>query len=97
MPVAIEWSTSGPGATAANYDELIKRMGAVPGGPHPGEGCLFHWIRVAPDGLHGADVWETQADFDNFAATKLGPLSEELGLPKVRTKSYETHNYLTAH
>lgn len=97
MAIAIVWNTRGPGATAANYDELIKRMSATPGGPHPGEGCLFHWVRVDHDGLHGVDVWNSQSQFDTFAANVLGPLATELGMAMPQTTSHDVHNFLTAH
>ena len=73
MAIAIEWSTRGPTGTAAKYDELLAKLNVNPGGPHPGAGCLFHWVRVGPDGLHGVDVWDTQQHFDDFAANVLGP------------------------
>jgi hypothetical protein len=97
MAVAIAWKTLGPKATAANYDALILAMGVVPGGQHPGAGALFHWVRVAQDGLHGVDVWQSQAQFNTFAENMLGPESAKLGLPAPITQSYDIHNYLTAH
>jgi hypothetical protein len=97
MAIAIEWSTRGAGATAAKYDEVLALMHAAPGGPHPGEGCLFHWVRVDHDGLHGVDVWDTQAHFDQFAANILGPISAQVGLSPPQTKSFDIHAFLTAH
>jgi hypothetical protein len=97
MAIAIEWSSRGQGATAATYDKLLALLNANPGGPHPGEGCLFHWMRVAPDGLHGVDVWDTQEHFDQFVANMLGPASQKVGLAPPQTKSYDAHNFLTAH
>jgi hypothetical protein len=97
MAVAIEWRSTGPGATAANYDALIAALGAVPGGPHPGVGALFHWVRVAHDGLHGVDVWQSQAQFDAFAQNMLGPEAGKLGIPMPHTTPFDIHNFLTAH
>ena len=62
-----------------------------------GEGCLFHWARVAHDGLHGVDVWDTQQHFDQFAANVLGPAVAQVGMSAPQTKSYDIHAFLTAH
>jgi hypothetical protein len=97
MAIAVELSIRGAAATPAKYDEAIRRMDATPGGRHPGEGCLFHWVRVAPDGLHVTDVWDTREHFDRFAAEKIGPISEQVGLPQPQTKFFDVHNFLTAH
>lgn len=97
MAIAIEWSTHGPGSTAAKYDELLALLHAAPGGPHPGEGCLFHWVRVANDGLHGVDVFDTQQHFDQFVANVLGPAVVQVGMSAPQTKSRDIHAFLTAH
>src|SRR5215510_569299 len=97
MAIAIEWSTKGPTGTAAKYDQLLALLNVAPGGPHPGVGCLFHWARVGPDGLHGVDVWDTQQHFDEFAANVLGPAAQQVGMAMPHTKSYDVHAYLTAH
>lgn len=97
MAIAIEWVTRGPGATAAKYDQLLALLSATPGGPHPGEGRLFHWARVANDGLHGVDVFDTQEHFDQFVANVLGPAVAQVGMAAPQTKSYDVHAFLTAH
>jgi hypothetical protein len=97
MTIAIEWSTRGPTGTAAKYDELLAELHVAPGGPHPGEGCLFHWAREDHDGLHGVDVWDTQEHFDNFIRDKLGPATEKVGMSPPQTKSFDIHAFLTAH
>jgi nitrogenase subunit NifH len=97
MAIAIEWSTHGPGSTAAKYDKILALLHAAPGGPHPGEGCLFHWVRVANDGLHGVDVFDTQQHFDQFVANVLGPAVVQVGMSAPQTKSHDIHAFLTAH
>ena len=97
MAIAIEWSTRGPGATAAKYDELLALLNATPGGPHPGEGCLFHWARVANDGLHGVDVFDTQEHFDPVRGKRAWPPRRTGGMSAPQTKSYDIHAFLTAH
>jgi hypothetical protein len=96
MTIAIEWSSRGPGNTAASYDQLLTLLNATPGGPHPGEGCLFHWVRVGPDGLHGVDVWDTQAHFDHFVSDRLAPAIQQVGMSAPQTKSFDVQNFLTA-
>ena len=51
MAIAVEVSFHGHGATLENYKKTITLMGATPGGPHPGPGCLFHWITEVGGGL----------------------------------------------
>jgi hypothetical protein len=97
MAVAIQWVTRGPTGTAEKYDELLAVLGVAPGGPHPGEGCLFHWCRVDHDGLHGVDVWDTQAHFDAYVQNILGPAVAQIGMTPPHTESFDIHAYLTAH
>jgi hypothetical protein len=62
MAVALELSYNGPGATSANYNQLLQRLGVSPGGRHPDPDCLFHWrlsrksaafdVPRRPDGRH---------------------------------------------
>ena len=42
MAVAVELSYNGPGATRANYDQLLQQLGVSPEGRHPDPDCLFH-------------------------------------------------------
>ena len=96
MAVAVEFNTPGAQATLDKYFELIKIMGTNPEGAHPDPGCLFHWVTSAPGGLRGADVWRTEEEFNSFAAEKLGPMSDQVGLPRTQTKIVEVGNFLTA-
>ncbi|MGH2722567.1 MAG: hypothetical protein ACRDJO_13350 [Actinomycetota bacterium] len=85
-----------PGATLDQYDQTAARMGFTPHGPG-GPGGLFHWVMATDDGIRVTDVWETREDFDTFAATKIGPITAEVGMsgPPQMT-FYEVHSYLTA-
>jgi hypothetical protein len=96
MAIAVEVSFHGQGATLENYKKTITLMGATPGGPHPGPGCLFHWITEVGGGLEVTDVWKTKEQFETFAAEKIGPLSEQAGMPKPQIKFIEVANFLTA-
>jgi hypothetical protein len=71
-------------------------MGFEPGGPGA-PGGLFHWVTATDDGLRVTDVWETAEQFQEFADTKIGPITQEVGVdgpPQITM--YEVHNHLTA-
>ncbi len=92
MPVAIEMDF--PGATLAQYDQIIEKMGTTPGGPVP-PGAIFHWVSQTDEGLRVVDVWETQEAFDRFAEEQIGPYSREVGItepPQMRV--HDVHNHL---
>jgi len=84
-----------PGATLAQYDEVIKRMGFRSGGPGA-SGALFHWVAKTDDGLRVVDVWESREQFEKFSADKIGPITAQVGIPAPpRVTFIELHNYLT--
>lgn len=84
------------GGTLEQYDQVIEKMGFQPGGPG-GEGGLFHWVTKTDDGIPVTDVWESQEAFDPFAQEKIGPITQEVGVPEPPTvQIFEVHNYLTA-
>ena len=96
MAIAVEVSFYGPGATLENYNKSIALLGATPGGHHPASGCLFHWVTEADGGLEVIDVWKTKQELETFAAEKLAPVVEELGIPKPEIKFVDVANYETA-
>jgi hypothetical protein len=94
MPVAAVMEFKS--ATLEQYDEVIERMGFAPGGAGA-PGGLFHWVTATDGGIRVTDVWETAEQFQQFAETQIGPITQEIGVegpPEVTT--YEVHNYLTA-
>jgi hypothetical protein len=97
MAIAVELSNHGQGATIENYFKVIELMGAVPEGPHPDPGCLFHWVRSDSGGVFVTDVWKTREEFDKFAQEQIGPKSEQVGMPKPQIKVIDPiDNFLTA-
>ena len=43
------------------------------------------------------DVWGSRDTFERFAQEKIGPISQEVGLPNPpEIQFFEVHNYLTA-
>ena len=96
MAVAVEMSFEGPGATLQNYFEAIQKMGEAPEGPHPDPACLFHWVTEHGNGFRVADVWKSQADFQHFADTQIGPVSAAVGLPRPHQQDFiDVANFLT--
>jgi hypothetical protein len=94
MAVAVELTFAG--GTTDQYDQIIKKMGFVPGGKGA-PGGLFHWVTKTADGMRVVDVWETKEQFERFAQEKIGPISAEVGIPAPPTITFhEVHNYLTA-
>jgi len=94
MAVAVQLDFSG--STLEQYDEVIGKMGLTPGGPG-GPGGLFHWVTKTDDGLRVTDVWESKEAFETFAQEKIGPVSQEVGMPNPpEVQFFEVHNYLTA-
>ena len=94
MPVAIVMEFEG--GTLEQYDEVIKRMGFEPGG-EGAVGGLFHWVSKTDDGLIVTDVWETAEQYQQFAEEKIGPITQEVGVPgPPKLTFHDVHNYLTA-
>jgi hypothetical protein len=65
------------GATAAKYDEVIRRLTAI--GQRVPDGQLYHVCYGDAQRLQVIDVFESQAKLDAFGA-KLGPILQELGI-----------------
>jgi hypothetical protein len=84
-----------PGGTLEQYDQVTEKMGLEPGGPGP-EGAHFHWVTATDDGIRVVDVWETQEQFDQFAAEQIGPASQEVGMPgPPQTSVHQVHNHFS--
>ncbi len=84
------------GGTLEQYDDVIRRMGLTPKGDAPA-GALFHWSAATADGIRVTDVWESQEQFERFAAAEIGPHTVAAGIPgPPRTQFAQAHSYLTA-
>ena len=94
MPVAAEMNFRG--ATLDQYDQVIEKMGFTPGGPGA-PGLLFHWITETGDGIRVVDVWESKAQYEQYAQEQIGPKTQEAGFPNPPELTLrELHNHLTA-
>jgi hypothetical protein len=94
MPVAVVMDFEG--ATLDQYDQVLEKMGLAPGGPGP-KGALFHWVTATEDGIRVTDVWETQAQFEQFAQEQIGPFTQEVGFEAPPKLAYhDVHSHFTA-
>ncbi len=85
-----------PGATLEQYDQVIDLMGLTPGGPVP-PGAMFHWVTQTDDGIRVVDVWETQEQFEKFAAEEIGPKTQAAGIQGPPSMTFHPiHNYFTS-
>ncbi|WP_427174812.1 hypothetical protein [Arthrobacter sp. 92] len=83
------------GATLAQYDQVIEKMGLTPGGPAPA-GAISHWAAATDNGILVTDVWETREQYDAFARDQIGPFSAEAGIPEPpKVTYYDVHSYFT--
>jgi hypothetical protein len=96
MAVAVDVTFHGQGATLENYFRAIEVMGGAPEGRHPSPGCLFHWVTEVGGGLNVTDVWQTRDQFEQFARDKIGPISQQVGLPQPQVKFIDVANFMTA-
>ena len=85
-----------PGGTLEQYDQVMVKMGLTEGADPP-EGAIFHWVTKTGDGIRVTDVWESRETFDRFAQEKIGPITQEVGVPgPPKTTFYDVHNYMGA-
>ena len=75
MPVIAMFEVEG--ATAAKYDEVIRRLTEM--GLRVPDGQLYHVCYGDRERLQVIDVFESQAKLDDFGA-KLVPLLQEMGI-----------------
>ena len=96
MAVAFEMRFEG--ATLEQYDRVMELMGRE-GSPMDvaPEGAIFHWVAKTEDGIIVVDVWESDEQFNAFAAEQIGPFTQQAGIPAppVVTR-YAVHNTLGA-
>jgi hypothetical protein len=95
MAIAAVITFHGPGLKIDKYLESLTLLGATPGGAHPDPSCLFHWAAAEPNGYVVTDVWTDKPAFEKFIAEKVGPVSEQLGIPSPHIKFVDVAAYLT--
>lgn len=76
-----------PGADLAQYEKVTQELG-----PEPIDGNLLHIVGEADGALHIVDVWESAEKADRFAAERLFPAWERLGIapsPEMKLIAYD--------
>jgi len=81
------------GVTAEQFDQLEASVNARANRP---DGLIFHASGPIDGGWGVIDFWESRADFDRFAAERIGPAmaaAGAAGAPDIR--EFPVHEYLT--
>jgi hypothetical protein len=77
--------------SAAQYDEVIKRLDAAGVGNPPGR--IHHSAFGDPEHMMVYDVWDSQESFDKFGQT-LMPILNELGIDPGQPAVMPVHNMI---
>ena len=77
--------------TAAQYDEIIRRLDAAGAGEPAGR--LYHACFGSGDKLQVFDIWESQQAFDKFGATMI-PIVREVGVDLGQPMVEPVHNLI---
>lgn len=94
MAIAVQMDFTG--ATLDQYDQVVQKMGFTKSGKGS-PGSLFHWVTQSGDGIRVTDVWSDRETFEKFAQEKIGPITQEVGVPgPPEITFHEVHNYMTA-
>ena len=78
--------------TAAQYDEIMRRLDQAGAGSPKGR--LFHSCFGSGDKLMVFDVWESQADFEAFGPTMM-PILGEIGVDPGQPDVMPMHNMVS--
>jgi hypothetical protein len=78
-------------ATAAQYDEIIRRLDATGAGKPAGR--LYHACFGSGDKLQVFDIWESQQAFDKFGETMI-PIVQEVGVDLGQPIVEPVHNLI---
>lgn len=77
--------------TAAQYDEIVRRLDAAGAGKPAGR--LYHACFGTGDKLQAFDIWESQQAFDKFGET-LMPIAQEMGVDLGQPMVEPVHNLI---
>ena len=78
------------GATAAKYEEVIRRLTDI--GQRVPDGQTYHICYGDPQRLQVIDVFESRAQLDAFGA-KLMPLLHDMGI-EAKPAVFDVHNII---
>jgi hypothetical protein len=91
MPFVLTFDSEAGGMTAAQYDEIIKKLEAAGAGKPAGR--LYHVCYGEPANLHVTDVWDSMENFQAFGQT-LMPLLQKLGVDPGQPKANPVHRII---
>ena len=77
--------------TAAQYDEIVRRLDAAGAGKPAGR--LYHACFGSSDKVQVFDIWESQQAFDKFGAA-LMPVLQEVGVDPGQPMVESVHNLI---
>jgi len=77
--------------TAAQYDEIVRRLDAAGAGKPAGR--LYHACFGSGDKLQVFDIWESQQAFDKFGETMM-PIVQEVGVNLGQPMVEPVHNLI---
>jgi hypothetical protein len=88
--MAVGMLLAGEGVTKDVYVALSTKMfGNFPMREDQSpEGLLVHTAGESPDGFYVYDIWESQAQFEAFMASTIGPAAAALGADTPMTPQY---------
>ncbi len=90
--MAVGIRIKGVGWTAEQIDRLNAQID--PGGEPP-EGLIFHASGPVEGGWGALDFWESRAQFDRFAAERLGPAAAAVGITSMpEVHEFPVHEYI---
>ena len=87
MAIAVMFTP--PSMSAAQYDEIMKRLEQVGAGAPAGR--RYHACHTSDGQLRVFDVWDSRESFEQFAST-LMPLLQQLGVDPGQPAISEIHN-----
>jgi hypothetical protein len=90
--MAILAIVSAPGITKEIYETLRKE---VDWEHKHATGAVFHAAGFGSgkdSGIHVADIWESEKDFNNFIDTRLMPVLQRLNVPRPDAEIFEVYN-----
>ena len=93
--MAVVVFVKGEGFTKEMYEKVRKEVDWEH--KHP-QGGVFHAAAFEKSGntIRIADVWESEADFNNFAKNQLHPVFEKYKMPTPKSEVFPAHN-INAH
>jgi hypothetical protein len=80
-----------PSLTAEQYDEVVRRLEEE--GVSPADGLDYEVAFGSGDQLKVTLVWDSQEQFEAFAA-RLMPILEEFGINPGEPEVFEVHNII---